>query len=289
MLWIFWEIRSDEMNEIQEKILEIFKEVKKICQNNNITYFAIGGTAIGAVRHKGFIPWDDDLDIAVPIQDYDRFLECARRELPEHMKVYTCSEVEHYQYVFAKIHNTDTAFIELGDKEYPDAYKGIFVDVMPMAAVPDDPKQLEAFKKKLSQYYSLNAARRYPFSKMTSPKKKAVWLAMRPLTPFIGFDYYSEKWLSLLRKYPLGSTGHTGYTWNFKIKRLVFPKEYFASSVELPFEDTTIAMPVEYEKYLEFQFGDYMKLPPEDERAPHHVETISTVRSYKTYSKGEVL
>ena len=78
------------MNVIQERIFEIFLEIKKICEKNNIKYFAIGGTCIGAVRHKGFIPWDDDLDVAIPIEKFTEFKYFAERELPSFLKIYTC-------------------------------------------------------------------------------------------------------------------------------------------------------------------------------------------------------
>ena len=84
------------MNELQKKILDIFKAVSKICKEHGITYYAIGGTAIGAVRHQGFIPWDDDLDIAIPIEQYDQFIAIARRELPEGLIVMTPADIEHY-------------------------------------------------------------------------------------------------------------------------------------------------------------------------------------------------
>ena len=91
------------MNDLQKKILDIFKAVAKICKDHDITYYAIGGTAIGAVRHQGFIPWDDDLDIAIPIEQYDRFIEIARRELPEGLTVMTPVDIEHYRFGHRRI------------------------------------------------------------------------------------------------------------------------------------------------------------------------------------------
>ena len=91
------------MNDIQKVILDIFKEFDRICTDNNIPYYAIGGTCIGAVRHKGFIPWDDDMDVAIPIEFWDKFIEIASRQLPDYYKLFSSMEVKHYRYLFIKI------------------------------------------------------------------------------------------------------------------------------------------------------------------------------------------
>ena len=81
------------MTDVQEKILEIFKEIVKVCNKYDIPYYAIGGTCLGAVRHKGFIPWDDDMDIAIPIEDIDRFIKIAKKEL-QNIYIYTQEKIE---------------------------------------------------------------------------------------------------------------------------------------------------------------------------------------------------
>ena len=100
------------MNSLQNEILNIFKSIKEIFERNGIDYFAIGGTCIGAVRHNGFIPWDDDLDIAVPIEQFDNMLNVLKKELPSELALYTCHNRKHYRYIFVKVINTKTTFIE---------------------------------------------------------------------------------------------------------------------------------------------------------------------------------
>ena len=275
------------MNEIQGIILEVYKTVCDLCKRHEIPFYAIGGTCIGAVRHKGFIPWDDDLDIAIPIQHYDRFWEIAERELPEHLKVYSCKNIRNYRYIFGKVHNYNTTFIEKSEVGYHDAYKGIFIDIMPISSIPDDNVKREKFYSNLIRFYKLNYIRRYPFSGMDSLKKKILWLLMRPVSLIVPPDYYSEKWLNMLRENPLGSSSLTGYTWSTQVRKLTFPMKDFEKTIEVPFEDTIIYCPVDYNDYLTIQFGDYMKLPPEDQRAPHHTETIDCNKSYINYYKGE--
>lgn len=274
------------MTEVQEVILEIFKVVADICERHQIPYFAIGGTCLGAVRHHGFIPWDDDLDIAIPIQHFDRFWEIADKELPAKYQTYTHKKVKVYNKPFGKIHNIETAYIETKELDFKDSYKGIFVDIMPISAIPDQPEEREEFYRQVRRYKKLNYTRRYPISLMNSNRRKRKWILMRALGPFIKYDHYSEKLLDLMRSHPFGSTSLTGYTWSKNIRKFTFPVEYFETTVDLPFEDTTIKCPVKYGEYLKAQFGEnYMEVPPEESRWYHKTELVDTHKSYKEYAK----
>ena len=274
------------MNEIQESILGIYKQIKRICDKNNSPFYAIGGTCIGAVRHQGFIPWDDDMDIAVPIECWDEFWNCMKRELPSNYEIYTCNKIKHYRYIFNKIHNAKTTFIEEAEVGYPDAYKGIYVDVMPIAGMPAEQELRAKFINKIQMYAKLNFVRRYPFREMKTPKSRFAWILLHLLSPFLSYHYFSDKWLEMLKRYPLKKARYTGYTWWDSItNKLCFPIEYFETTIELPFEDSTISCPVQSKDYLSSQFGNYMELPPEDQRLDHHQVCVSTNKSYKEYKK----
>ena len=274
------------MTETQKVILDIFKITADICERHDIPYFAIGGTCLGAVRHKGFIPWDDDIDIAIPIQHFDEFWDIAERELPPGYETYTCKKVRTYDKIFGKIHNTETAYIETKEIGYYKAYKGIFVDIMPISAIPDTDAEREAFYDSVLNYKKQNYYRRFPYKVVQSKRKKTrlKWMLMRVAGMFGGFDYYSDKWMDLLRAHPFGSSSLTGYSWSKNIRKYTFPADCFANTVDMPFEDTTIKCPALYDKYLTLQFGDdYMELPPEEKRAPHRTEVVDVNKSYKQY------
>lgn len=273
------------MNIIQERILIIYKEVSKICRSNHIPFYAIGGTCIGAVRHKGFIPWDDDLDIAIPIEYFDKFLQLAGKELPDYLKLYTCDDVKHYIGLFAKVHDVRTTFIEKKQYKYPDAYKGVFVDIMPIGGLPENESQRYRFVRKLQRLSSINRAVRIS-PKATSFKKtlmKYPFLLFR-LLPFY---YITRKYYNELRKYPFYKSKYTGLTWLENLNKYIFPTEWFGEGVDLTFEDTVITCPIEYDKYLRAQFGEYMKIPSIKEQETNHDGIIDLNRPY-TYYKGRL-
>ncbi|MCM1368567.1 MAG: LicD family protein [Roseburia sp.] len=271
------------MTEVQKVILEIFKEIDKICRDNNIKYYAIGGTCIGAVRHQGFIPWDDDLDIAIPIEDYDRFLDIAEKTLPDHLKVYTNKNIRHYTNLFNKIIDERTTFIENSQIKYPDTYKGVFVDIMPLCGLPADPKQRQKFIKRLKRYSALNILRR----DHKSSWKRRIGSLFGWVLSVLPYNYFSEKIYKLYRSYPLNEAEYTGYVWHSdSVDRLTFPKEFFKEAVFMPFEDASISCPADYHDYLTQQFGDYMVIPPETEQVTHN-GIVDLEKSYEWYQRNK--
>lgn len=261
------------MTEVQKVILSIYKEIKKICDAHKINYYAIGGTCIGTIRHKGFIPWDDDIDIAIPIEQYDLFLQFARTELPNYLYVLTCDDAIHYPNGFAKICDNRTMFIMRSSLYYPDSYKGVFVDIMPISGIPVCRIPRLLFCKRIKLLGWLNIKRRYGSG------------LIQFILKAFPFNFFSSHWIRLLRMHPFKKSKITGYVWwPSWIELLVFPTSFMGDPIELKFEDTTMKCPREYHNYLSFQFGDYMTLPPLEKQITHH-GFIDLNNSFKYYQK----
>lgn len=269
------------MTDVQKKILEIYKEIKKICDIHNIKFFAIGGTCIGAVRHNGFIPWDDDMDIAIPIEEYEHFLQIAKEELPENLQIYSCDDVRHYRYIFAKVIDKNTTFIERAEYAYNDAYKGVYVDIMPMSGVPSSKCGRTLFCKTLNLLYSFNFCCRFPKEQHSLKGGAAV-----SILKFFPYDLFSRCQLKVIKKYPFADSEYVGYVWSKSLSRLIFKKKFFLETIDVKFEDVEIKCPKGYDEYLTQQFGDYMKLPPAEKQVGHHNGVVDLENTYLKYKNN---
>lgn len=274
------------MNGYQAKILEIYKVISTICDELGLRHFAIGGTAIGAVRHKGFIPWDDDLDIAMPIEDYEEFLRSAASLLPENMVLVQPGDSSSYGLIFSKVVDQSTTGIQWDMADTPDRYTGVWVDIMPMSGVPDPGTRRDIFVAKLRLLLFLNKATRF-VPRGGKTKAKVFHQLLRPLWPLgkrgvFGSAYYRE-----LQKHPFDGSSYCGYTWSKQLKRLVFPRAWFQGTAEMQFEDCSMRVPAGWDAYLTQQFGDYMVVPPTTGQQTHKL-FVDLEHSYKDYASGKI-
>lgn len=261
------------MNRLQSEILKIFKEYKRICDENKLTYFAIGGTCIGAVRHNGFIPWDDDLDVAMPLDDYNQFIEIARTELKYPYELYDYREHQHCSFRFVKVHNVDTTFIESKAKRFPERFTGIYIDIMPISGITKNEIEQKKYLFKCFFNRKLDYVCRFQFSEIDTWKTKLFSVIAYPLTRSKKYNFYSYSFDEMLQRYDYSHENDVFFSWRLPLEgnyKNVFPYSIFESAVELPFEDTTICVPVDYDGYLSRDFGNYMKLPPEEKQIPLH-------------------
>ena len=275
---------KDLLKKVQSKELEILNEIIKICENHNLRYYAIGGTCLGAVRHQGFIPWDDDIDIAMPDCDYEKFRLYAQNELPPHLKISDGSDNQYYGLMFMKVHNTKTTFVEKNSESYPEGYRGIFVDIMPFYGVPDPGLKRWWFIKKVKFYLRANWKRRFPFKESKKLMSKFLWVLLSPAKILVKYDFFYKKDIKFLKKRKFDSSNYTGFTWwDRGIKRLILDKSYFDDYILMNFENIQIRCPIGWEKYLTQHFGDYTSLPPENERNSGHELAIVDIDNPYTY------
>lgn len=278
------------MTDLQKHIFEIYKEVATICEKYEIPYYSIGGTCLGAVRHHGFIPWDDDLDIAVPIERFEEFIQIVRKELPEYYKVYSANERQHYGNIFIKISDERTTYIEEWGQNFEDSFHGVFIDIMPLAGVPRKKIRKKIFCFKIIWYRFVNDKRRFPYKTRGGRSfiSKCMWILLYPIIHMHSYHYYSDKWLSLLKENPTNMADYVGYVWAECVDRLTFPTSYFADGCYKEFEGYQMRCPKKSEEFLKKMFGDYMKLPDENERYGGHEGFVDLEKSYKNFSKKEI-
>lgn len=275
----------EQLRNVQLKQLEIFKEFHRICTEHSLRYFAIGGTCIGAIRHKGFIPWDDDIDVVMPYEDFQK-LRLLRQKFCKQFEVLDFDNSLYHAFLFLKIHDNTTTFIEESIKKYPDRYIGCSIDIMPIYGISTN-NIIQTFSiKKYQLYRRLNNSQRLPFKERRTPLLKLLWILNIPIRWIKPFNFYSRKIEKMLSRWEFGTTDKIMFGWRWENKRIVFDYQDFSDYIEMPFEDTTIRVPIGYDNYLKKDFGDYMKLPPEEQRiSGHPAAVIDLERSYREYAK----
>lgn len=272
---------SRELTSIQKIELDMYKQVAAVCNRHDIPFFALGGTLLGAVRHGGFIPWDDDIDIAIPRPDYDRFVKAAKEELPAHLvpKTYRDEKGDPHPMFICIIKNTRTK-IQLNHANKTEN-TCVWLDVFPLDAMPTN-KLLRTIHK----YRLLFERMKIQFSmyeENVHQYREGRPFYERALMKFREVTGYGSNWDTYelmchiertLRKYSYENEDWFVNMFGAYKFREMFPKSWFGQGVELTFEDTVIRCPVEYDKVLTQMYGDYMTLPPEDQRGQQHCMTV---------------
>lgn len=286
---------NDEIRETQKYALNIFKDFKRICETHELRYFAIGGTCIGAIRHKGFIPWDDDIDIAMPAEDYHLFISRYSKELCKPYSVYLPSHVKHYTMSFGKIQNYETTFVENTVSMYIDRYIGVNIDLFPVYGLPQNERHVKQIVKMNEILRAFNIKRRLPFDECDSLSGKLLWVSLLPLR-LLPFHCITDLQDKMLSRYKFDESDKVYFSWRLEpdenpktdyTYKNIFFLEDFIHTISVPFEDTYISIPKGYDRYLTMDFGDYMKIPPEDkQRGGHPKAIIDFNKPYTYYQKG---
>ena len=267
------------IRELQLKELEILKEFIKVCEKYDLKYYAVGGTLIGAVRHKGFIPWDDDMDLAMPRKDYDIFIKKCYKDLPSHIKPndFHFSEEDVYFYPL-KLMNTDVKVTEdrLADTG-KDSY--LSIDIFPIDSIPDSRLERKLYKAEFYKYKFLTALCNIDILRKNVERpfyEKVVIKAAKLLNTGkhlklkniqYGFDRFLKKHSRKGGRLVGDITGAYGF-------REFVPRRYFGNGASLDFEGIKIRVPSDYDAYLTHIYGDYMTLPPESDRKAGHLKTV---------------
>lgn len=271
------ELNTEKLKSIE---LDILREFIKICEENSLQYFMVGGSALGAVRHKGFIPWDDDIDVGMPREDYEKFLTVAQERLPSPLFLQSYRTDKNYPNIFAKIRNSDTTFVEK-TVSHLDMNHGVYIDIFPLDGHPKDPKKEKRLRKK-ERILKMPIYDMF-LLELKQPKWKARLKKMLCLL-LPKYQACVEKLDCLYQKVPYceaETMASFGGAWGM---REVMPRRVFGKGSVGEFEGMRVMLPEYPEEYLTLLYGDFRKLPPEEERVAHHFcSVIDLERSYKDY------
>ena len=265
----YLKLSKSELRALQLKSLEILLYFKKICEEHNLTFYFCGGCCIGALRHKGFIPWDDDIDIFMPRKDYEKLFEIWDKFADT--KKYSCNRTTESKFignVMTTIVDNDTKVIRPWQKG-KDGAKGVMIDVLPLDGCA--PKGIKRKMQMIwSMIYTLYCSRMVPVNhgKMMSLICK-VLLGIVPGNKLKNKIWkFAEKQMS---KYPIENSEYiTELCAGPHYMKNEYPKNIFEKAVYKEFEGYEMPLPVGYDEYLKIAFGDYMQLPPKEKQVPHH-------------------
>ncbi len=262
---------------VQRRELEILKEVAKLCERHGLRWWADGGTCLGAVRHKGFIPWDDDVDIGMPREDFDRFRQIAPRELPEHLALQDYEQIRHPAHSILKVHDRRTTFIEDYLAPYPEAHTGVYLDVFAYDGYPEPGPERDALERRRKPLRTLRRIMRHTWADAGTPGQKLRYVLTVPLRWVMPYNWPSLREEDLFRRMSIYDAPWANECFGW----VLYPSRCVRETVTLPFEDMTVPCPAGTDEYLRILYGDYMTYPPEDQRAPGHpVAWFSMDRSY---------
>lgn len=284
-------MKRNEVRRYQEAQITILDYVVGICEKIGVTYYLGFGTLLGAVRHKGFIPWDPDIDIVMFRKDYDRF--CAYCE--EHnadgrvfIDDYRTEKNHISSHAIIRIPGTHVIHHDTVKRRHESKNNGIYIDVFPLDNVPDNTddenKQIDDIKR-IERLMTLKQAPKYKGK--TQVIKRFIKNVISDALLIIPMRYLNSKRDAIMRRYEHDKTKRVAVFVDpakYDHKTLQFPTEWFGNPVRLEFEGKKYNAPAEYDTFLKKRYGDYMKLPPENECWSYLDNALETV-DYGTYTE----
>ncbi|MBO5635068.1 MAG: LicD family protein [Bacteroidales bacterium] len=260
---------NGDLSEHQSMLLKVLKEFDRFCSENHIQYYAWCGTLIGAIRHGGFIPWDDDIDVAMRREDYDRFIH-LRDHVRAGFKI-ACYHDGESPYPFAKFYSTRGTIWEY--PQFPFII-GPWIDIFPLDNCRDgvkNKKALEAFHSAMWKYRKSIA--NSTWKDIGSDLRHGEFVpSLFKIVKKIRYVPFKRRYICLaeaVEESIRSLKGDEVGDYSVPLENEVFPKSWFEKCVRVPFENYSITVPGEFDKILSYMYGDYMKLPPEHKRQRH--------------------
>lgn len=263
---------TNNTKEVQKIALGILKYVDNVCRENNINYSLAGGTLLGAIRHKGFIPWDDDIDIMMLRPEYEKFLKIMDEDAKTNKKykaLHYSDNCPNYFYRFAKVVDLDTSVSESTFIIPKDL--GVYVDIFPVDGI-----NIKNAKKTINKtlFYSRMLAHASMFKVNRNNIKTSKYLVKKfilfPYAKLFGAKHWMKKHEDYIKKFNVDKFEFSiAYSGCYREKDII-PRSDFNEYTELEFENCKFFSIKNYEAYLANLYGNYMQLPPVEQRVPHH-------------------
>ncbi len=269
-----------EIRPLQLKILEILQAVDKTCKEHNLRYYLTAGTMLGAVRHKGFIPWDDDADIAMPRPDYEALIANASQWLPKQYELICAENDNLYPLPFAKVQDAQTTMIERAHLKY---LGGVYIDIFPLDGMPDS---------KISQwwhFFRYQYYKRINYFVYRDPYKHGHGLAC--VLPLLIQKVYSKENIrhrlrKLQTKYDFDKS-HLIVDHDDGLKGIL-PKDVIGTPTPILFENIELLGVEHPDKYLSQKYGDYRTIPPHDDQHQHNFFYLDLDKPYSDFDESNI-
>lgn len=279
--------RLSIMNMLQRTELEILKECLIIIEKYELKYYLVCGSALGAVKYNGFIPWDDDIDIALPRKDYLSFLNYAASELPKWAFVQNYRTDPNFPLIGTKIRDSRTTYIE---KPYSGIFMnhGVFIDVFPLDGIPTNEKEIAVFEKRKKKYHRYTVVNvKYPHFRKGNWKgirTNIIWIMNRIFGMYARTDKALQKLTSLFEQYPCEESSIWINYGNSQSKIEEAPYAQYGKGTWVTFEGLKVRIPEKYDEYLTQKYGDWRaELPKEQQVGHHYYEIMDLNRPYTDY------
>lgn len=266
------ELTPAQFRKMQLAELDMLVEFDRVCRAHDINYVLFGGSLLGAVRHKGYIPWDDDADIGMLREDYEKFKQFMDEMNPEICYFQDHDTDPEYRWGYGKLRRTGSVYVRVG-QEHLKSKTGIFVDVFPMDDIP------QSIIGQIMQDWHCYCLRKILWSEVAKRNTTGFWrvwfsmLSKIPVSvPFNGYNRYAKRSRNdsenRVRCLSFPATG-TLYKKNPLKERYGMPKSWFTDRTEYEFEGKRLYSSTDYDTVLKYIYGDYMVLPPENKREQH--------------------
>lgn len=264
---------KSEINELKKIQLSMLKDFDAVCQKHRISYQLFSGTALGAVRHKGFIPWDDDIDVVMLREDYERFFDSASKELDSN-KYYVQREFsEHWPMFFSKLRLNGTTYIEKYHSHDARIHQGIYIDIFPCDNLSDS-RLMQKLQYSASKIVIAKSLYTRGYETNSTVKKCFMqFCRILPTEPF--------KRLCIRRNDSSSLKVHTFFGGGKKFERSIYLREWFEQSVKMRFEDSEFPVSAHYDEMLRVMYGDYMVMPTLEQRVcKRHAAIVDINKPY---------